>query len=164
MGVVEQSHEMVELYISALEQSYGTFAINQTTLTVPPSEYDRERERASAGCVEIYIKVTNDEADVLHIEDGDERVVPSTRTEGVPLETVATDIVEDETGVACQIEEIEQATILGIRDSESDRETVYRLAIVFSARPTSQAGTGPPSTAEKAVWQRVAAVPEVIAP
>jgi len=44
MGVVEQSHETVESYISALERSYGTFDINQSTLTVPSAEYERERE------------------------------------------------------------------------------------------------------------------------
>jgi hypothetical protein len=165
MGVVEQSHETVESYISALERIYGSFAVNQSTLSVPPAEYKRECERAAAGYADLYVTVTNSEGDVLHVDDGDEHVVPSTRAEGIPAKTMVAEFVEDETGVPCHVEDVKQATILGIRSSASDSETVYRLAIVFEARPAStEDGTGPPSTAETAVWQGSAEVPEIVAP
>lgn len=167
MGVVEQSHETVESYISALERLYGSFSINQSTLSVLPAEYERERERASDGCVDLYVTVTNEQAEVLHIEDGDERVVPSTRIEGFPQATAATEFVENETGVACRVENIGQVTILGIRDSASDREMVYRLAVVLEASPVAESDDGEAdlsSTDEQAVWQASSAVPEIVAP
>jgi hypothetical protein len=163
MGVVEQSHETVESYLSALDESYGSFPVNQSTVSVPSAEYERERERASAGYVDLYTKVTNEDADVLHVEDDDELVVPSTRTNEHSLEDVATACVEKQTGLSCAIEMVEQATILGVQNSDSDCETVYRLAVVFEATPTAPP-TEPSSVETEAVWHSTAKVPEIVAP
>lgn len=158
MGVVEQSQEAVEAHLSALEDTYPSFPVNQTTVTVPTEKYERERERAHAGSVDIYTKVRNDNADVLHVESGDELVLPSARTSDGSLESAALNSVEEATGISCRIDDVEQATILGIHDTETPEDAVYRLAIVFECDP--QAGT----LDSNAVWHATAEVPELVAP
>jgi hypothetical protein len=158
MGVVEQSQETVEAYLSALEESYGSFPINQTTVSVPTEEYRRERECADAGRVDLYTKVENAQSEVLHLREEGELVLPSARTCEEDFEYTVLDSVEDSTGISCQVDGIEQATILGIHDAESDNEAVYRLAVVFECVPKSG------STNTDAVWHSTAEVPEIIAP
>ena len=158
MGVVEQSHESVESYLSVLDDSYGSFPINQRTLAVSTGEYERECERASAGRVDLYTKVVNDDAEVLHLRRDDEVVLPSTRVSDVPFEPVLRERVEDATGLSCTINGVDQATILGVVDTENDRDAVYRLAVVFEASPLSG------QKASDAVWHKTAAVPELVAP
>lgn len=157
MGVVEQSHETVESYLSVLDESYDSFPVNQTTLTLPTADYKRERERAKDGCVDLYTKVTNDSSEVLHLEEADELVLPSVTTCDVPFEGVASQYVEKETGISVRIDSVEKVTIFGIREAGGDGGAVYRLAIVFAADP--QAGT----LGRDAVWQSTAEVPEIVA-
>lgn len=158
MGVVEQSQETVEAYLSALDDSYESFPVNQTTVTVATEEYRRERERAGAGSVDLYARVENDQAEVLHVETGGELVLPWTRTTEDSIECTAIDAVEDATGVSCQLEGIEQATILGIHDADSEHDPVYRLAVVFEGVPESG------STNTDAVWHSTTEAPEIVAP
>jgi hypothetical protein len=158
MGVVEQSQETVEAYLSVLEETYDSFPINQTTVSVPTAEYRCERERADAGCVDLYTKVENAQSEVLHLRDEGELALPSARTSEADFEYTALDSVEESTGVSCRVDGIEQATILGIHDAESDSEAVYRLAVVFEGIPESG------STNPDAVWQSTVEVPEIIAP
>lgn len=158
MGVVEQSQETVEAYLSVLEESYNSFPINQTTVSVPTEEYQSERERADAGCVDLYAKVENAESEVLHLREEDELVLPSARTSEADFEYTVIDSVRESTGVSCRVKGIEQATILGIHDAESDEGAVYRLALVFEGVPESDS----PNT--DAVWHSTVEVPEIIAP
>ncbi|MFC7056893.1 hypothetical protein [Halovenus salina] len=157
MGVVEQSQETVEEYLSALEQSHQSFPVNQTTVAVSVDEYQRERERADAGSVDSYVKVENEEGQVLHLDEGD-LVLPSARTSEGNIERVTADAVEESTGIVPRIEDIEQATILGIHDTDSDHETVFRLAVVFKA--SHQSG----SPTSDVVWHSSAELPEIVTP
>ena len=156
MGAVEQSYESVEAYLSTLDESYDSFTINQTTLAVSSARYERERERAIAGAVDLYTKVRNDDCEVLHLRKQDELVLPSTRTATTPLEHVATEMVEGRTGVTCQIDGVEHATILGIHDGGADHATIYRLLVVFEAQHTDG------SPAENAVWQSKSEEPQLV--
>lgn len=158
MGVVEQSQETVEARLSVLDDSYESFPVNQTTVTVPSREYRRERERADAGSVDLYAKVENERSEVLHVESDGELALPWTRTTEESIECIALDAVEEATGVSCRLDGVEQATILGIHDAEADHEAVYRLAVVFEGVPES--GT----LDTNAVWHSRTEVPEIVAP
>ncbi|SDJ74771.1 hypothetical protein SAMN05216226_108145 [Halovenus aranensis] len=156
MGVVEQSQETVEEYLSALEESYRSFPVNQTTVAVAVEKYQRERERAVAGSVDSYAKVTNEADDVLHLEEDGDLRLPSARTSDGEIGRATVDAVEHSTGVTPRIDGIEQATILGIHDTGSAHETVFRLAVIFEA--TRQAG----SPNADAVWHSTAEIPEIV--
>ncbi|MFC7073910.1 hypothetical protein ACFQJ7_02865 [Halovenus rubra] len=158
MGVEEQSQDTVEAYLSALEESYGSFPINQTTVSVTSTEYQRERERADVGCVDLYTKIENDQSEILHIKDGTELALPSARTSDETFEYSAVKSVEAATGISCQIEHIEQATILGVHGAEPDEKAVYRLAVIFVGTPESE------TPAAEAVWHTTAKIPDVVAP
>jgi len=147
MGVVKQSYETVESYLSTLDEAYDSFKVNQTTVAATPDRYERERERASAGSVDLYTKVRNDDGEILHVREDEGVVLPSTRTTSERFERSAFDAVEAQTGVECRVEGIEQATILGIRDESEEHEPVYRLAVVFEA--THWSG----SADETALWR-----------
>lgn len=146
MGAVEQSYEAVESYLSTLERSYDSFGVNQTTLAVEPRRYERERERALAGSVDVYTRVVNDSGEVLRVHRESDLVLPATRTATEPFERVARAAVEEQTGVDCRIDGLDEVTILGIRNRANGHDSVYRLAIVFEASPR----TG--STNGDAVW------------
>lgn len=146
MGAVEQSYEAVESYLSTLDESYDSFTVNQRTLAVPTAQYEREREHAIAGTVDLYTKVRNDDSEILHVREEDELVLPSAKTATMMFERVATNAVEERTGVTCRVDGVAETTILGIHDATDAHETVYRLAVVFEA--TRQAGT----PGKEAVW------------
>lgn len=156
MGVVEQSHETVEKYLSGFEETYQSFPVNQTTVTVSADEY--QRERADAGSVESYAKVENENTEILHLEEDGTLVLPSTRARDGGVERATIDAVEASTGIVPRIDGIEQATILGIHDAESNHETVFRLAVVFTA--VREAGSLEPS----AVWHSTAEIPQIVSP
>lgn len=149
MGVVKRSSAAVESYLSALDETYGSFSVNQTTLAVETSRYEHEREKAGAGRVDIYTKVHNDQSEVLHLQQEETLELPSATVSDKEFESAATSAVEDRTGIECEVTGIDQATILGVRDINDDsRETVYRLAIVFEA--THNSG----SVDNTAVWEK----------
>lgn len=135
MNAVEHSSRSVESQLSALEDAYGQFHVTQVTISVDTEEYERRR---NSGCdeIELYAKVTNDASEVLHVDTGYRRVLPST-TVAVdrPIEEALRSHVAETAGVDCRIEEIAGVTILGIRDgNDSTRNTVSRLAVLFEAR------------------------------
>jgi ADP-ribose pyrophosphatase YjhB (NUDIX family) len=137
MGVVEHSSARVESRISELETAYSSFPVNQTTVSVPSERY--EQARAELESLDIFGKVTNDDAEVLHSEEGENPTLPSTTITGTErLESALVDTVEEQTGIVPQVDDVEQATIVGIRDeSNPERGTVYRLAVLFSASARS---------------------------
>lgn len=144
MGVVEQTSGAVESQLSALEESYGSFSVNQRSVTVPTEQYERKRGRDGCEQVDLYIKVENDDSEALHVDEDGAAVLPSTETTiDTMLERAARTTVEETTGVDCRIEGIEAVTILGLRDgNDTDRETVYTLAVLFEASHAS-GETGP---------------------
>jgi len=161
MGIPERSRERVEEYIAGLEETYGSFPVNQTTVSLPGERYDAvcERERETGGFVDAYIQVQDSEHKVLHVAENGHADLPGVR---VPMtdrtEPQLREAVRDQTGIRCTIEGIERATIAGVRDSDdSERGTVYHLVAVFSG----QHDAGVP--AEDAVWQQSANTVQVLA-
>lgn len=149
MGVVEQTSGAVESQLSTLEESYGSFSINQRTVTVPTAEYEQKRNGFGPKEVEVYAKVQHDDADVLYVDTDEKRALPSTRAAiDDKLETAARKTVAETANITCEICGVEAVTILGLHDgSDADRETVYTLAVLFEAQYTE--GT----LASNAVWQ-----------
>jgi len=157
MGVVERSYAAVESYLSVLDQSYGSFSVNQTTVAVSQSRYEREREKAGAGSVDVYTKVRNDESELLHVQNAETLELPSTTVTDEEFERAAATAVENETGIDCRIVDVEQATILGVRNIDDDsHKTVYRLAVVFEASHSSG------SISSDAEWQETATQPKLV--
>lgn len=151
MGAVEQSCATVEACLSELDETYDSFSITQTTISVSASRYERECEKARAGYVELYAKVENDDSEVLYVEDDDELALPSTSTNDREFETAVTTAVTDTTDIDCHVVGVEEVTIIGVNNADSaESGTVYRLAILFEARPTGEGSTS------KAVWEHSA--------
>lgn len=132
MGAVDDSHAGVEGYLSELEQAYREFAVHQTTVTVPPARYESIRD-GSGGNVDLYAKVYNADAEILHVEVDNSLDLPGTTAEWhSSLEQPLVAAVHEQTGVRCSVRTLEQATILGIRDeTRKTQETLYRLAVLF---------------------------------
>ena len=147
MGAVEQSSGEIESYLSSLEESYGSFSINQQTVTVSAEQYDREYTENDS--VEVYVKVENESQDILHLDEGGEPTLPSTTVPfGESLEPMVKSTVAQEAGVNCRIQTLETVTILGLHKSDSgDSETLYRLAMVFEAKTPTGGGN------ERVVWK-----------
>jgi len=140
-----------------LEESYSTFSVNQRTLSVSPSQYEQARAAARDDRVDVYVKVENENAEVLHMVDGEALTLPSTTAAADgSIELSVRSAVENATGVACSITAVERATILGISNAEDDCGTIYRLAILFEAIQEGGAAN------EDAVWQRTAQPPQPI--
>lgn len=148
MGVVEHSSGAVESQLSVLENSYGSFSIHQRTVSVPSAQYEEVRSLSGSN-VEVHAKVTNSSSEALHVSENGGAVLPSTvTTVEDSLETVVCSVVVERTGITCEVTELLGVTILGVNDrTDPERETLYRLAILFDARQVDG------STTENAVWK-----------
>lgn len=139
MPAAELSRNRVEERLGALEEAYASFTVDQTTLSVSPAAYERARERCDRELEEVYVRVYNEDDDVLLVQGNGEWVVPrATPDADVPLERGACDALAEQTGVECRITGLERVTILGLRHEEDpDRAAVYRLVPVFVAERTA---------------------------
>lgn len=149
MGVVEETSGAVESQLSALEEAYGSFSVNQHTVTVPSTQYEGRYGEDGCNQIDLYVKVRNDHSEVLHVEREGSTVLPSAETTlDTGLDQTARETVESEADISCQIEGVEAVTILGLQDAaDTDRETVYTLAVMIAAEHTT--GT----TNADAVWE-----------
>jgi len=136
MGVVEQSGGAVESQLSALEEAYGSFSVNQRTVTVPTAQYENRCGEDGCRQLDLYAKVRNDHSEVLYVEREGRKILPSVETNiDAELEQTARETVESEAGISCQIESVDAVTILGLQDvSDPDRETVYTLAVMIEGQ------------------------------
>jgi len=136
MSVTELSRDRVEGRLASLEETYSSFPINQTTLSVSTGVYERAHERCEAGLVDVYVTVYNDAEDVLLLENEDAWELPHAESAtGERLEERARTEVRNATGVRCSITGVRRVTILGLLDeTEADCDPVYQLVAVLSAR------------------------------
>ncbi|WP_018258017.1 hypothetical protein [Halomicrobium katesii] len=157
MESVGGSRDVIGNGIELLQQRHGPFPVNQTTLSLSPDAYDAAVERACDGFADVYVRVENDDGEVLHVQGEDRRRVP--RCVGgseTPLSERARDAVKDATGVSCTIDGIVRVTIAGVRNAEdTDAETVYRLLVLADA--TYDGGQ-----AERGVWRVDPKIPEFV--
>jgi len=134
MSVGEVSRERVEQRLVSLDETFDSFPVNQTTLTVSPETYRQVRERTEQGLVDAYVQLYDDADRVLLDSADGEGVVPS--VEPSPGETIVDGVcraVDDLTGVDCSLTGLERVTILGVcREDADDPDPVYRLVVVFA--------------------------------
>ncbi|MFB6307770.1 MAG: NUDIX domain-containing protein [Haloarculaceae archaeon] len=137
MGVGEQSRRRIRERLDRLEQRYGSFPVNQTTLRVPREAYERAVDRSESGLADVYVEVRDDD-DVLFVRGDDAWQLPHGQTEaGESLEAGARRLVRESTGVDVRIDGLVRATIAGLRNgADPNAEPVYRLVVVFIARAT----------------------------
>ena len=134
MGVAERSREHVETKLEELEEAYGSFAVTQTTITLPGEQYTDMRERGNPDPIAAYIAVTNDEDEVLHVNGDQEPELPGAEVAlGESLEPAVCEQVQDVAGIDCVVDGVEQVTIAGLRHGDDpNAETLYNLVVVFS--------------------------------
>ncbi|MFC6722802.1 hypothetical protein ACFQHN_35865 [Natrialbaceae archaeon GCM10025896] len=147
MGAVEQSSGVVESYLSTLEESYGSFSINQRTVALSAEQYTEEDDREAT--VELQIQVENEDAEVLYVEEGGTLTLPSTTVSmDESLEPTVKSTVAEKAGIECRIQELDTVTILGLHNADDgESETLYRLAVIFEA--THESG----AVDEQAIWK-----------
>jgi hypothetical protein len=155
--MVGRSTDAIGDGIESLQQRYGSFPVNQTTLSLCPDAYRDTVDRAEEGIADVYVRVHNDDGEVLQVEaDGRQRVPRCVGTSERPLRERARRAVEQTTGVTCTVDEIVRVTIAGVRNAQdADAETVYRLLVLFDA--TYEGGT-----VRNGSWQADADVPEFV--
>jgi ADP-ribose pyrophosphatase YjhB (NUDIX family) len=147
MGAVEQSSGVVESYLSTLEESYGSFSINQRTISISADQYADEHAREAT--VELQVEVENEDAEVLHVEENGTSTLPSTTVQmDESLEPTIRSTVAEKAGIECRIQDLAAVTILGLHnEDDGECETLYRLGVIFEA--TKEGGTA----GERAIWK-----------
>ena len=141
MGIPERSREQIEEKLAGLEEVYGTFAVNQTTISLPERRYASVRDRDDQRPIDTYVEVYNDDNEVLQVGRRADAELPNTRValDESPERQVCR-AVEEETGIDCRIEELARVTIAGLRNADDeDAGTLYQLIVVF--RATHKSGT-----------------------
>lgn len=158
MSVSELSRDRVEGRLASLEETYSSFPVNQTTLSVSTDTYERAHERCEAGLVDVYVAVYNDTEDVLLLGgEGAWELPHAESTTEERLEERARTEVRDATGVRCSITGVRRVTIIGILDeTDETRDPVYQLVAVLSGE---QVGGSPREAVE---WR--SALPESARP
>ena len=157
MDMAGGSSNIIGEGIESLQKRHGSFPVNQTTLSLRADAYHDASERASEGIADVYVRVYNDDGDVLHVDtDGQRRVPRCVGDSGRSLKDRAQNAVEEPTGVTCSIEQIVRVTIAGVRNADDpDAETVYRLLVLFDASRTG-------GTLRDGVWQSDPETPEFV--
>lgn len=144
--------------IERLEERFGSFPVNQTTLAVGESDYETAHERADAGKIDVYVRVYDDDGDVLHLRDEADSSVPRCVNDpGEPLGISVARTVREEAGVKCAIDDVARATIAGVHnEGDPDAPTVYRLIALLDAEYEN-------GRVEDAVWESgEPAIPEYV--
>jgi len=151
------ARDLVGESIRELEDRFGSFPVNQTTLRLSSEAYADALQRAEAGVADLYVRVSNAQGEVLHVRDGDRPRVPRCAgpLRGRPVER-ARQAVREATGVACTVDDVVRVTIAGVRDgSDADAPPAYRLLVLFEGSPVDGAS-------ESGIWRAESTTPEFV--
>lgn len=155
MDVVERSRDRVEELLSALESEYESFAVRQTTATVPSAYYERVHERYRDDVGRVDVHVTNDDGDVLVVGTEDEPRLPSAYvSDAGAITSAGRCAVETTTDVACAVDGLDAVTIVGVHDDAApDGDPIYCLVALLrgehvAGEPSGECrwATEPPTT------------------
>jgi hypothetical protein len=129
MDAVARSRDQVEAVLATLDGSYDEFPVNQTSVTVPPAQFEAVSERCRAGTARIDVYVRDDRGRVLVVERDDAPVAPSVAVDpDEPVTDRAREAVRARTGVEFADADIREATIAGVRDERApEADPIYRL-------------------------------------
>lgn len=136
MGSDGRMRDWVGEGIERLEERFDSFHVNQTTLSVAEPDYATACHHAEDGVMDVYVRVRNDDGEVLHVDEGDELSVPHrVRYPEDPLAAPVTASLAVETGVHCVVDGVARATIAGVHNEDDpDAAAVYRLFVLLDAR------------------------------
>jgi hypothetical protein len=136
MTRVAGSQSRIEGLLEKLEDQYGSFPVNQTTVSLPDEQFEHVRDERGSQTVDAYVEVQNDDHEILHVSDGNAVHLPGDAIDlSNAIESQVTEAVSELTGVDCTVESIESATITGLRNEDDpERDTQYRLVVLFDAR------------------------------
>ena len=139
MGVADRSRDHVEAVLSALESTYDGFPVNQTSVTVPPAQFERVDRRCREGTARIDVHVRNERGEVVVVDADRRPMVPSVAVD--PQESVADrarDGVRTQTGVEFAVDGLLEVTIAGVRDERApDESQIYRLIALLGGQHVS---------------------------
>lgn len=157
MNMVGTSRDTVGEGIEFLQDHHGSFPVNQTTISLSADAYQDAVDRASTGIADVYVRVHNDDGEILHVEADDRFRVPRCVGDSEKaLTDRAREAVREATGVRCAIDEVARVTIAGIRNADDmDADPVYRLLVLFEA---SHVG----GTLGDATWRSEPEMPEFV--
>ena len=135
MGRVAGSRPHIEELLTELEAQYGSFPVNQTTVSLPATQFDRVRANRTPHCIDAYVEVRNDDSEVLHVQDDGAMHLPGDAiSTDEAIEKQVTDTVASMTGIDCTVTAIGSATIAGLRNEDDPTlDTQYHLIVVFNA-------------------------------
>jgi hypothetical protein len=148
----------IEEHLASLEDQYGSFPVNQTTVSLPDEQFERAQETSDQQTVDAYVEVRNDDHEILHVSDSGAMHLPGDAIDlSDSIDSQVTDAVAETTGIDCAVEGIESATITGLRNEDDpDGETRYHLIVLFDA--AYRAG----SADADAYWEQEPNHPETI--
>lgn len=134
MGAAASGGRVSE-HLESLEDRYGRFPVDQTTIAVDPRVYDTARARTGQGILDAVVRVWNDPGEVFHVPEGEELVLP--RRCGITvrsLRSVVTDAMAADHGLDCTVDSLARVTIVGLRNrADPATDPVYRLFAVVDA-------------------------------
>lgn len=133
MGI-DQTRERVTASLNALNSTYNSFPVRQTSVSVDQETYERTRRRCEHSIVDANVRVHHDSG-VLLLESDGERRTPSgaIETDEKSIEAAACRLVRERTGVSCYIVDLISAAIMNIHDTSRECEPIYRLSALFKA-------------------------------
>lgn len=148
MARVVDSREQIEDHIAGLETTYGSFPVNQTTISLSGEQYERVSS-SHEECIDVYVEVENESNDILHVrQEGSVELPNASISADGAIEPQVRDVVRERTGVQCALDGIDCATIAGLRNAAAEEtDTLYHLVVVFEA--TREGGT----VDDDALWQ-----------
>ncbi|WP_335999787.1 NUDIX hydrolase [Halorientalis halophila] len=147
MNLAGRSRDHVESLLSALDDSYESFPVTQTTVSVPSETYDPIARKWRQEVARADVHVRNDAGEVLVSTDEEGPRAPSAIVAaGESLEEGARRAVTRSLGVECRLDGLAGVTIAGVQhEDDADANPIYRLLVVF----TGQRVAGTPSRASE---------------
>ena len=114
--------------LDAIYESYSGFDFRQTTVGVDDEEFEEIADRGDTASVRVRVRGPDG---VLALSDDDGWSIPGGVVDSDrPLAAVAADIVRDQTGVRCRINELVRIELTCLRHEHSGG-MVYELAALF---------------------------------
>jgi ADP-ribose pyrophosphatase YjhB (NUDIX family) len=145
----DESRQQVADELDALDGTYDSFDVQQTTVSVPTEAYEHARAAGRRGVVEAGVRVEREGRTLAVQDQGGWRDPVGAVEADEDVEAAARRLVREATGVACHVRDLQSVAIVGFHDeSDPDRPPVYRLRALFAGEYVSGAPGG------SAAWRR----------
>lgn len=121
--------------LDAFYEEYDGFDVRQTTVGVDPETLAELAGRPDGPEVQVRVRVrvwATGEDGVLMLPDEDGWALPGGVVEGVPTPGAVSAILEEQTGIRCEMDGLERVSIVCLRCDATD-ERVWTLKGLFTA-------------------------------